>query len=455
MARVGQGTGRSGVRETLRGWSATLRAALRGPGPERTDALLLVKAAVAAAISWQVVVQLMHSPTPFYAPLAALLVVDRTVVRSIWQSIERVVAVVVGMSTAWLVGTLLGLTFWSVVLVLLVALLIGRWDRLGEQSIQVPIMALLSLLTLQWDSVDFTYVTLVETAIGGAVGIVVNAAVLAPMHLTAPRRAVSELSAWVRGVLEDVAAGLREGWDADRARDWNDRATRIGEALPGVLDAIETGRESTRFNLRHRLRPARIDWEGYRSTVEAVRRTQWPIAGITRTLADAADDAHHVPALSAEWLVGYAGALEHLATATARFGIHRDEDERELDEHLDAATSTLDRLADDVWERPPDDPGAWPVYGMLLIEARRLVAEVRGDTTTASVPSDSGPLRRPMADAVPPVRHVQDRASATRERLRHAVVPTHPDVQRLGLAAEPPCEEGAREDERGTGAPGP
>lgn len=425
MARVEPDAGRRGVRATLHGWSQSARAAARSPGPERTDALLLVKAAVAAVIAWQLAVRVLDSPAPFYAPLAALLVVDRTIVRSLWLSVERVVAVVVGMSMAWVVGTFVGVTWWSMVVVMLVAMLIGRWDRLGDHGIQVPTMVLLSLLTFQWDKVDFTYLTLVETLVGGIVGVAVNAVVLAPMHLTAPRRAVVELTERVHGLLEDMAEGLRDGWDGDRARDWHDRATRIGETVPEVLDAIRTGRESTRLNLRHRLRPARIDWDGYERAVETVRRLQWPVAGLARTLLDAADDAENLPAPSARWLTRYATVLDHVGAAGARFGVHHEDAEREVVEHLEAATEVLDGLADDVRRTPPEDPEAWPAYGALLVEARRLVGELKADHAHASVPTDSGPLRSPLAEAVPVVRQLQEQVPVARERLQR-VVPAPP-----------------------------
>jgi hypothetical protein len=422
MARVDRESGRRGVRGTLRGWSATTRAAVRAPGPERTDALLLVKAAVAAVIAWQLAVRLMHSPTPFYAPLAALLVVDKTIVRSIWQSVERLVAVVVGMSVAWVVGTSVGVTWWSMVLVMLVALLIGRWDRLGDHGIQVPVMVLLSLITVKWDNVDFTYLTIVETLLGGVVGVLVNAVVLAPMHLTEPRRAVLELTERVRGLLDDMAEGLREGWDVDTARAWHARATRIGEAVPEVLEAIEMGRESTRLNPRHRLRPVTIDWDGYARTAEVVQRTQWPVAGIARALADAAADAQWQSAPSEDWLDRYAGVLEHLGAAGERFGIHKEEAEREVEEHLDAALLSLETLGDEVRRTRLEDPNAWPAYGALVLEARRLVDEVRAHNSEASVPTDTGPLRRPIGEGVPALGQLQQQVPVARERLQRAVL---------------------------------
>jgi uncharacterized membrane protein YccC len=421
MVRSGPTVGRRGVRGTLRAWRDSARAAVRAPGPERTEALLLVKAVVAAVTAWQLAVHVMDSPTPFYAPMAALLVVDRTIVRSLWQSVERIVAVVVGMSIAWLVGSTLGVTWWSVVLVMLVAMLIGRWDRLGDHGIQVPIMVLLSLITVKWDDIDFTYLTIVETVLGGAVGVAVNAVVLAPMHLTEPRRAVTDLTDRVRGLLDDMAGGVRAGWDGVTAREWHHRATRIGEAVPAVLEAIETGRESTRLNPRHRLRPVRIDWDGYAATAQAVQRTQWPVAGIARTLADAADDAQWQAAPSEDWLSGYAEVLEHLGAAAALFGVHREDAERQVEDHLDAAERALDDLGRQVRETTLSDPEAWPAYGALVLEARRLAAEVRHGHPDAAVPTDTGPIRTPIGEALPAVGQLQQQVPVARERIQRVV----------------------------------
>ena len=210
----------SRVRATLGGWASAVRAALTTPGVERAEGLLMLKAAVATVLAWQLAVHLLDSPTPFYAPMAALLVVDRTMVRSIGASARRVAAVVLGMSIAWLVGSLVGVTWWSMVPVMMAALLIARWPLLGDHGIQVPTMALLSLLTVKGTDTDFTYLTIVETVLGGIFGVAVKAVVLAPMHLDEPRDALRDLTTRVQDLLKDMASGLREGLDADRARRW-------------------------------------------------------------------------------------------------------------------------------------------------------------------------------------------------------------------------------------------
>ena len=149
-----------------------------------------------------------------------------------------------------------------------------------------------------------------------------------------------------------MAAGLREGWDGPRARRWYDAATDIGERAPEVLRAVETGRESTRFNLRHRLRPVRIDWDGYVETVEAVRRARWQVAGIARTLVGAADEADLQPAPSADWLECYARVLDEIREALDHFGVWSTEAERAVETHVGRALEALEELGEQIRQTP-------------------------------------------------------------------------------------------------------
>lgn len=394
---------RDRVTETLGAWTRTTRRAFAHPGPERDTGLMLLKAAIATVVAWKGAVHLLNSPQPFYAPMAALLVVDQTMVRSLFASAQRIAAVVLGMMVAWFVGSMVGVTWWSMVPVLLVALLLARWRRLGDHGIQVPVMVLLSLLTVKGTNTHFTYLTIVETVLGGVIGVATNAVVLAPLHIQQPRDAVRSLTARVRRLLDDMATGLCEGWDADRARKWYDTSTEIVQTAPAVLDAIATGRESTRLNPRHDLRPVDIDWAGYEHTVETVRRSQWQISGIARTLVDSADAAEgtqDVPVPSQRFLERYAEALEAIGHAAEHFGL-RDEDEQgEVDRHLRDALATLDELGAWVRDTPLDDPHAWPAYGALILDAQRLARELLAKKEEAAVPTDTGPIRLPLQEGL-------------------------------------------------------
>ena len=368
--------------------------ALSQVSAERDTALLLVKSALATVLAWQFAVRVLDSPTPYYAPMAALLVVDRTMVRSLWASAQRIAAVGLGMSVAWMVGSWAGVTWWSMGPVIFFALLLGRWSRLGDHGMQVPAMVLLSLLTVGGTNSHFTYLTILETLIGGVIGVLTNAVVLAPLLLRRPRERVADLARQSQELLDEMADGLRNEWDADLARHWYRAGSEITAAAPDVIEEISTGRESTRLNPRNNIRPVTVDWEGYERTVAALRRTQWPVSSIARTLVDTADDQAQQPAPSPSFLARYADALDALADVVTQFGLHEDHAQATFDRQVAQVNEILAELREFVRVTPLDDPEAWPVYGSLISDAQRAVRELDWARSHAVLPTDAGgPIR--------------------------------------------------------------
>ena len=51
----------------------------------------------------------------------------------------------------------------------------------------------------------------------------------------------------------------------------------------------------------------------------------------------------------------------------------------------------------------------------------------RADAPAAAVPTDSGPLRSPLAESVPAVRQLQEQVPMARERLRRVIGPQDPE----------------------------
>jgi hypothetical protein len=390
----------------------TTRLALRQPGPERDSALLIVKTSLAMVAAWQFAVHVMHSRTPFFAPATALLVVDRTMIRSVWAGVQRIAAVVLGISTAWVVGVFVGVSWWTMIPVLCLALLLGTWSRLGAHGRDVPSMVLLSLLTVGGTSGEFTYWTLVETVAGGVIGVLTNAVVIAPLHLHRPREQVASFASQVRDLLADMAHGLTGEWDERTARDWYRTGDRIGELAPQVVEEIQTGRESTKLNPRDNLRPLQLDWEGYATTVEVLRQALWQVTGIARTLVDAADERYRQPAPSPRFLERYAQALSAMSEAVSQFGLRTPEAAEAFDKRAAQAEAILAGLRETVRTTPLEDHEAWPVYGSLISDALRAVTDLRRGRSKAVLPTDSGPL--PVIPPVSPSR----RLLRTRSRAR-------------------------------------
>ena len=216
---------------------------------------------------------------------------------------------------------------------------------------------------------------------------------------------------------------------------------------------METGRESTRWNWRHRLRPARIDWDGYVRTVEAVRRAQWQVAGIARTLVDAADDADRHPAPSA--------ALAALLRRRPRRGGGGDLPLRRVDRRVPcrgraarrpgprgARRDERGRCGAPRWTtRTPGRPTV-----PCVLEGERLARELLASNAEASVPTDTGPIRMPLAESLPAVGQLQQQvpagggAAAADHRARVGAGPAD--------GAGPGAGAGPDPDEDGSGVAG-
>jgi hypothetical protein len=242
---------------------------------------------------------------------------------------------------------------------------------------------------------EFTYLTIVETLAGGVIGVLTNAVVVAPLHIQQPRDQIRALTRQVCQLLNDIAAGMREGWDGDMASGWYDTSTDILRLAPSIHASIETGRESTRFNPRDNLRRLEVDWAGYAQTVEAIRRGQWQVSGIARTLVDAADEDASQPTPTQRFLERYADALDEVAGALSHFGLGSEDEQATVRNHLRSAGEIITELEDVVRTSDLEDERAWPAYGAMLLDAQRLIRELALHSSTAVMPTDSGPIRKP------------------------------------------------------------
>jgi hypothetical protein len=299
--------------------------------------------------------------------------------------------------------------------VLTFALLLGNWSRLGTHGREVPAMALLSLLTVGGTSSQFTYLTVVETVAGGAIGVLTNAIVIAPLHLHRPREQVAAFATQVHDLLVDMATGLREDWDEQQARQWYRTGGLIADSAPHIVNEIQTGQESTQLNPRQKIRPLDIDWEGYGATVSVLRQALWQVTGIARTLVDAADEQERQPAPSPSFLARYAAALTAIADAVTQLGLRTPEAAAAFDQHTATAQAILTELAELVRQTPLDNHHVWPVYGSMITDAQRAISDLQAGRARAVLPTDSGPLPLVPSTAQPrPVARLVARA-----RRRH------------------------------------
>ncbi|MBK3563788.1 aromatic acid exporter family protein [Streptomyces sp. MBT62] len=117
----------------VREWTAPL---VRFVGRHRDPVLVqTLRSATAATIAYVVALRLSPEPAPLTAPLTALLVVQVTLYATLTNGIRRVNAVVAGVLVAIAFSLLVGLTWWSLALLIVASLVVGRlMRRMGEEA---------------------------------------------------------------------------------------------------------------------------------------------------------------------------------------------------------------------------------------------------------------------------------------------------------------------------------
>lgn len=283
---------------------------------------LAVKGAVAAALAWFVGVLAPEpfSDYPYYAPLGAVVATTSTLARSVRESTQAILAILVGAAIARGVDLVLSPSALSVALVVGLALLCSGWRRFGEMGTWAVTSALFVLIIGNAAKVEFVGAYAGLVVVGAAIGVGINLLV-PPLPLTPTEEALDGL----RDTLVDQVEALADGLDGERppsAEEWEERRREVEPTLARARDAVARTREAARANIR--LRRHR-DW-----AVSQVRRAQElevsadVVGSLVRLLVEwereGRDDlalGARLRPLAARALDAYAAALRSVSTEPA------------------------------------------------------------------------------------------------------------------------------------------
>jgi hypothetical protein len=228
-------------------WRRALSAQYRRSG--RLPGWRTTKIALATVAAYVVAVLLLGEPQPVLAALTALLVVQVTLYETVRHGWQRIGSVVVGVLIAVMLSSMFGLTWWSLGVTVLAALIVGQTLRLGDHVLEVPISAMLVLAVGSHTQagVGRVYETLVGAAVGVAISLLVPAVYVQPAG-----DAIGELAEQIGQLLHSVAADIEEGWTHERVLAGLQRARGMEEAVGHARRALIQAEDSLRLNPRRR-----------------------------------------------------------------------------------------------------------------------------------------------------------------------------------------------------------
>jgi uncharacterized membrane protein YccC len=365
---------------------AAIRDRLRDP-VVWGNAMQVLKTVGAAVAAWGLAVAVFDLPQPFLAPWAALLTVHATVYRTLARGLQQVAAAVLGVLLAVAAGSAFGVNAVSLGLMLLVAVAAGTTRVLRDESTTAAATGLVVLLAGYSGEANVVAARLLDTAIGIAVGLLVNLLIWPPLRDRTAARQVDIIDDRLGELLADMASGLRAGGDAVEPEEWVQRTRELDRDVADAWAVYRQARESGRLNVR-RAAGARV--AASHELVPLLARLEQAIAD-TRSMAGTIDRAGGGEGLDGRFrdiwvdLLARAGAAIVEAEAGAIERVRAD---------LEASARTLAAGDGDIALRP--------VHGALLVNLRNILDAM--DVVAEAQPVDVHALRslRAQAGSGPP-----------------------------------------------------
>ncbi|MEU6864272.1 aromatic acid exporter family protein [Streptomyces sp. NPDC046876] len=346
-------------------------------------AVQALRSTAAAVISYVVALRLSNEPSPLTAPLTALLVVQVTLYSTLTTSIRRVNSVVVGVLIAIGFSALVGLTWWSLGLLILASLAVGHLVRVDEFVPEVAISAMLVLGVTQ--VADTAWDRVLETVIGAVIGLLINLLVAPPLWVGPAGAAITDLARRMGRLLDHLGEEPLGPAKVEQAAARLHEARRLDNDIAQVDAALRQAEDSLRLNPR--VREGLLFRLVLRTGLDTLEICAVVLRVACRTLTDLAKARPDRPLFDAATAAALRQVLRHTAVAvesfaqliTAQVTANAEEAEARLTAELAVARDHRDRLAELLRTTAHEEPAQWQFHGALLTEIDRVLDELGVD----------------------------------------------------------------------------
>jgi hypothetical protein len=364
--------------QDVREWPSSLvRAVKRHRDPVVVQAL---RSTVAATVAYVIALWLSPGPAPLTAPLTALLVVQVTLYATLTTSFRRVNSVVAGVLVAIAFSFLVGLTWWSLALVILAALAVGHLVRVDEF---VPEVAISAMLVLGVTAVGSTaWSRIVETLIGAVVGLACNLLLAPPVWTGQAGESIEGLARRVRQLMLRMGDEVSGGTPVERVTERLHEARRLDHDITAVDAALRQAEDSLKLNPR--VREGLLHRVVLRTGLDTLEICTVVLRVLARTFTDLTKQREPEPLFSPQTGALVQQLLCEIADAVVSFAVLVTTDISESAESAEArftaelrqAAATRDKLAQLLLEEVQRDASQWQLHGAVLTEVNRIIDEM-------------------------------------------------------------------------------
>ncbi|HZF91765.1 FUSC family protein [Streptomyces sp.] len=381
-----------------------------------------LRSTFAATVAYVVALQLSPEAAPLTAPLTALLVVQVTLYATLTNGIRRVNSVVAGVLVAIAFSLLVGLTWWSLALVIMVSLAVGHLVRVDEYVAEVAISAMLVLGVTAVG--DYAWARVLETLIGAAVGMSCNLLLPPPVWVGEAGESIEGLARRMRQLMLRVGEEAAGRTPAERAAERLHEARRLDHDIVQVDAALRQAEDSLRLNPR--VREGLLHRVVLRTGLDTLEICMVVLRVIARSLTDLAKEREPEPLFEPQTGAVVEQLLSEIADAIVSFAVlvtthvstNAESAEERLSAELQTATATRDKLAEMLLGEVRRDPRQWQLHGALLAECNRIIDELDIEHRSRRLLEELDRSTREQRERRPWLTRMRDRTRITRRRLR-------------------------------------
>jgi hypothetical protein len=359
----------------------------------RIPGIRTAKVTLAAVLAYVAADLLNTTATPILAPLTAILVVQVTVYQTVAEGLQRVLSVLAGVLIAVVLATVVGLSWWSLGVVVAASLVLGQVLRLGSHTLEVPISAMLVLAVGGGAAPQAAAGRVYETLIGTVTGIAVNFSIAPPVHVESAGSAVAGLATRLGDFLRSLATDLRAGWSRQAAQDWLSAARGLSASVLQADHSLVRAEQSAVLNLRGG--EVRVAQPRLRTALTAIEYCTIVVRSLCREMFDRT--FYLPPELEAEAysaaaraaladVLDLAGAAFDGVAAVAAGAEPVDTARARVAEPLDELYRRRELLGRLLLVDPQADAAAWQQHGALLTAVDRLRVEIEAAVRPATQP---------------------------------------------------------------------
>ncbi|MFD5711950.1 aromatic acid exporter family protein [Streptomyces pharetrae] len=381
-----------------------------------------LRSTFAATVAYVVALHLSPEAAPLTAPLTALLVVQVTLYATLTNGIRRVNAVVAGVLVAIAFSLLVGLTWWSLALVIMVSLAVGHLVRVDEYVAEVAISAMLVLGVTAVG--DYAWARVLETLIGAVVGMGCNLLLPPPVWVGEAGESIEGLARRMRQLMLRVGEEAAGRTPVERAAERLHEARRLDHDIVQVDAALRQAEDSLRLNPR--VREGLLHRIVLRTGLDTLEICMVVLRVIARSLTDLAKEREPEPLFEPQTGAVVEQLLSEIADAIVSFAVlvtthvstNAESAEERLSAELETAAATRDKLAQMLLDEVRRDPRQWQLHGAVLAECNRIIDELDIEHRSRRLLEELDRSTREQRERRPWLTRMRDRARIARRRLR-------------------------------------